>query len=92
MNPLSNVWMKATETHEFVTQRELTVQTEWLTANEAAKYLKVKPRTLLEWVRQRKVPAHRLSGVQRRIWRFLRAELDAMLLPSSAEPADGRQQ
>jgi excisionase family DNA binding protein len=64
---------------------------EWLTANEAAAYLKVKPRTLLQWVREMKVPAHRLSGTHRCVWRFLRPELDAILCPSSAEPADGRQ-
>ena len=69
-----------------------TVQIEWLTAKEAAAYLKVKPRTLLLWARESKVPSHRLSGVERCVWRFLRTELDAMLLPSSAVPADGRQQ
>lgn len=68
------------------------METEWLTAKEAAQYLKVKPRTLLQWARERKVPSHRLSGVERRVWRFLRTELDAMLLPSSAVPAEGRQQ
>jgi excisionase family DNA binding protein len=41
------------------------METEWLTANEAAQYLKVKPRTLLQWVRERKIPAHWLSGVRR---------------------------
>ena len=64
----------------------------WLTANEAAQYLKVKPRTLLLWARQRKVPAHRLSGVERCIYRFLKSELDGMLCPSSAGTAEGRQQ
>jgi excisionase family DNA binding protein len=63
----------------------------WLTANEAAAYLKVRPRTLLLWARQGKVPAHRLSGIQRRVWRFLRTELDAMLGLSSADSAEGRQ-
>jgi excisionase family DNA binding protein len=67
------------------------VQFEWLTANEAAQYLKIKPRTLLQWARERKVPSHRLSGVERCVWRFLKTELDAMLLPSSADSADGRQ-
>ena len=67
------------------------MQIEWLTAKEAAAHLKVKPRTLLQWARENKVPSHRLSGVQRCVWRFLRSELDAMLLPSSAVPADGRQ-
>jgi len=57
---------------------------EWLTLNEAAAYLKVKPRTLAQWVKQKKIPAHRLSGTQRCIWRFLQSELDAMLgMPSS---------
>jgi len=70
---------------------EYQVGNEWLTSNEAARYLKVKPRTLLQWARERKVPAHRLSGVQRCVWRFLRPELDAMLGSSSADSADGRQ-
>jgi excisionase family DNA binding protein len=67
------------------------VESQWLTANEAAQYLKVKPRTLLQWARERKIPAHKLSGVQRCVWRFLRPELDAILCPSSADSADGRQ-
>ena len=61
---------------------------EWLTLNEAAAYLKIQPRTLAVWARQKKVPAHRLSGIQRCIWRFLRPELDAMLGLSSADSAD----
>jgi excisionase family DNA binding protein len=60
---------------------------EWLTLDEAASYLKIQPRTLALWARQKKVPAHRLSGVQRYIWRFLRHELDAMLGVSSADSA-----
>ena len=59
---------------------------DWLTANEAAAYLKVKPRTVLAWAKQGRIPAHALSGAQRITWRFLRSELDAMLaLPSAAE-------
>lgn len=65
-------------------------QNEWLTSIEAAQYLKVRPRTPLQWARENKVPAHKLSGIRRCVWRFLKAELDAMLLPSSAVPADGR--
>lgn len=60
---------------------------EWLNATEAAEHLRVKPRTLLLWARQGKIPAHRLSGVQRTVWRFLRSELDAMLGVSSADSA-----
>lgn len=54
--------------------------TEWLNVAEAARYLQVKPRTLLLWVRQRRVQAYSLSGTKRRVWRFRRADLDAALL------------
>jgi excisionase family DNA binding protein len=54
-------------------------QSEWLTANEAAKYLKVKTRSLLLWVRQRKVQAYALSGTRRRVWRFRQKDLDDAL-------------
>jgi excisionase family DNA binding protein len=76
---------------------------EWLTAKEAALHLKVRPATLLLWARQGKIPAHRLSGTRRCVWRFKREELDAALTASqapaviqsalsSAGSADGRQQ
>jgi excisionase family DNA binding protein len=70
-----------------VAVQRVVLQREWLTASEAAQHLKVKPRTLLQWVREGKVPAHALSGTKRRVWRFLKPELDAMLWPSSAVPA-----
>jgi excisionase family DNA binding protein len=61
------------------------VAIEWLTANEAAQHLKVKPRTVLKWAKERRIPAHPLSGSKRVTWRFLKSELDAMLtLPSAA--------
>ena len=56
------------------------MQSEWLTAQEAAKYLKIKTRTLLLWVRQGKVKAFALSGIRRRVWRFRLQDLDAALL------------
>jgi excisionase family DNA binding protein len=63
------------------------LQSEWLTGEEAAKHLKVKPRTLLLWVRQGKVKAFALSGIKRRVWRFRREDLDAALLESSVLPS-----
>ncbi len=60
---------------------------DWLTAEEAAQYLKVKPRTLLLWVRQAKVKAFALSGTKRRVWRFRQQDLDAALLESSVLPS-----
>src|SRR5580692_5087282 len=45
-------------------------QSEWLTAEEAAAYLKVKTRSLLRWVRLGNVQAYTLSGTRRHVWRF----------------------
>jgi excisionase family DNA binding protein len=61
---------------------------EWLTAGEAAAYLKVKVRTLLLWVRQGKVKGFALSGTKRRVWRFRRQDLDAALLESAVLPSE----
>ena len=63
------------------------LQSEWLTAEEAAKYLKVKPRTLLLWARKGKVKAFALSGIKRRVWRFRRQDLDTALLESAVLPS-----
>jgi excisionase family DNA binding protein len=59
---------------------------EWLTPEEAARHLRVKPRTVLKWAKEGRIPAHSLSGLKRVTWRFLKSELDAMLnVPSAAE-------
>jgi len=55
---------------------------EWLTTQEAAQHLKVKPRTLLVWVRRGKVKSFVLSGTRRRVWRFRREDLDSTLMQS----------
>jgi excisionase family DNA binding protein len=65
---------------------ETNIQSAWLTAKEAARYLKVKPRTLLLWVRQGKVRAFALSGIKRHVWRFRQADLDAVLQESNVLP------
>lgn len=57
---------------------------EWLTASEAASHLRVNTRTLLRWVRERKLKGYALSGTKRRIWRFLRDDLDSTLLQQSS--------
>lgn len=62
-------------------------ESEWLTVAEAARHLKVKPRTLLIWVRQGKVKAFALSGTKRHVWRFRREDLDTALLESSVLPS-----
>jgi integrase len=55
----------------------MSAQLEWLTATEAASYLRIEPRTLLLWARQGKVNGYVLSGTRRITWRFLRSDLDA---------------
>jgi excisionase family DNA binding protein len=52
---------------------------QWLTAKEAAAYLKVAHRTLLEWARTGQIKGYVLSGTQRVTWRFLKEDLDACL-------------
>lgn len=65
----------------------MTFQSEWLTADEAAKYLKIKTRTLLLWVRQGKVKAFALSGTKRRVWRLRQQDLDAALVELTVLPS-----
>jgi excisionase family DNA binding protein len=61
-----------------------TAEREWLTAEEAAAHLKIKTRTLLLWVRQKKCRGYVLSGIKRRVWRFRKADLDSMLFAQDA--------
>jgi excisionase family DNA binding protein len=63
------------------------MQNDWLTAAEASDYLKVKPRSLLLWVRQGRVQAYALSGTKRRVWRFRREDLDAVLFAHPVVPS-----
>jgi excisionase family DNA binding protein len=55
------------------------IQSDWLTAGEAASYLKIKTRTLLMWARAGKVKGYVLSGDRRHVWRFRQIDLDATL-------------
>jgi len=76
----------ASTTHASPVTAGGTGSSEWLTAAEAAQYLKVKVRTLLLWVRQGKVQGHALSGLQRHVWRFRREELDAAFFRPASQP------
>jgi excisionase family DNA binding protein len=49
----------------------------FLDALEAARFLKLHPKTLLRLARSGSIPAHPLTGRRRYIWRFLLSELDA---------------
>jgi excisionase family DNA binding protein len=65
------------------------MQGDWLTAEEAAAYLKVNQRTVLLWARAGKLKGYTLSGTKRHVWRFRHVDLDAMLSPPSVV-ANGR--
>jgi excisionase family DNA binding protein len=62
----------------------------WLTAAEAAFYLKVQTRTVLLWVRQGKLRGYALSGAKRHVWRFRVADLDGMMKLPSVAPSKRR--
>jgi len=55
-------------------------RTMWLTAAEAAAFLGFKPRTILLWARQGRIKAYALTGTRRRVWRFSRSDLQAMVM------------
>jgi excisionase family DNA binding protein len=48
----------------------------YVEASEAAEFLKYNPKTLLRLAREGQIPAHPVTGFQRRRWRFLISELD----------------
>jgi excisionase family DNA binding protein len=65
---------------------------DWLTTEQAAAYLSVKPRTINLWARQGHIKGYRLSGTARVTWRFRRVDLDATLSPPSVALTNGRVQ
>ena len=70
-----------------MTEMKTSPQSDWLTATEAAEYLRIKTRSLLLWVRQGKLQAYALSGTKRRIWRFRKEDLDSALFASPVLPS-----
>jgi excisionase family DNA binding protein len=48
---------------------------ELMTIEEVAEYLRVKKRTVYEWIKQRKIPAMKAVGQ----WRFKKEKIDAWL-------------
>jgi len=68
--------------------RQAQASDEWLTTSEAATYLKIKTRTVLQWARQGKLKGYILSGVKRHVWRFRKIDLDATLEVPSVRPEE----
>ncbi len=67
-----------------------TAHSAWLTAAEAALYLRVQTRTVLLWVRQGKLKGYALSGHTRHVWRFRVVDLDGMMKLPSVAPRNRR--
>ena len=56
-----------------------TVAEFFVDSNEAASFLKINRRTLLQWARSGVLPAHPLGSGSRKSWRFLLSELRSWL-------------
>jgi excisionase family DNA binding protein len=77
----AKVWPAISVFERLIMKNQPTVvsDSQWLTATEVADYLKVQSRTVLIWTRQGKVKAYALSGTKRRVWRYLRSDVDSLL-------------
>jgi excisionase family DNA binding protein len=53
---------------------------DWMTSEEAAEYLRAKPRSVQLWTRQGKLKGHAVTGSKRHRWLYLKRELDAALI------------
>jgi excisionase family DNA binding protein len=62
-------------------QQSGTSPTPWMTAAQAAQYLQIEPRTLLQHARQGIVKGYVLSGTHRLTWRFKQEDLDSAMRP-----------
>jgi excisionase family DNA binding protein len=51
----------------------------YLDARQAADYLRISAKKLLQLARSHKVPAYGLGGARRKMWRFRRSELDSWM-------------
>jgi excisionase family DNA binding protein len=64
-------------------QHEVTVDSptmeSFVTAAEVAKYLSLSPRTVAKMAREGRLPAHRISGSERKTWRFRISEVAAFV-------------
>jgi excisionase family DNA binding protein len=83
--------MTAKAPKEILKGRQMAIaESVWLTAPEAAQYLRIEPRTLLMWARQGKVKGYVLSGNKRVTWRFRAEDLDDTMSPPSVALRNGR--
>ena len=53
----------------------------WLSVDEIAAYLGIKPDTVYRWITRRRMPAHRMG----RFWKFRREEVDEWVRSKGAD-------
>ena len=54
----------------------------WISIDEAAEYLGIKPATVRDWIRKKKdIPAHKIG----KLWKFKRSELDEWVKSGKSE-------
>ena len=56
----------------------------WLSVDEIATYLGIKPDTVYRWISEKKMPAHRMG----RLWKFRKEEVDAWVKSGAAGDKD----
>jgi len=56
-------------------------QVRWLSVNEIAEYLGVKPDTVYKWLDRKKMPGHKVG----RLWKFKISEIDDWISSGRAE-------
>lgn len=52
----------------------------WLSVDEIANHLGVKPDTVYKWIEARKMPAHKVG----RLWKFKKAQIDDWVVQGHA--------
>ena len=56
------------------------MESRWLSVEEIAAHLGIKPDTVYKWIERRNLPAHKLG----RLWKFQAAEVDEWVRSGSA--------
>jgi excisionase family DNA binding protein len=57
---------------------------QWVSVDEVAKHLKVKPDTVYKWLERKNIPAHKVG----RLWSFKISEIDAWVRSGKASEKD----
>jgi excisionase family DNA binding protein len=59
---------------------------QWVSVEQIAQHLNVKPFTIYKWLERKDMPAHKVG----RLWRFKPSEIDAWVRSGEANSSSGR--